>query len=268
MVGGARPALVVRPGDYDPRRAYPLVVLLHGYAANGFVQDIVFGTSARVDAQQYLLLIPEGELDGSGKQYWNAGPCCSFGTDPPDDLAYLRALVEEVATTHHVDRRSIHALGHSNGGFMALALACEASDLFASVASLAGSAPPTELDCSAPERPVSVLQVHGDADDVVLYDGVTVPTGIPLAAYPSAPETVRRFAARLGCDVANPPTPGTALDIDADLVGVDTTVAAYVQGCPTGTTAELWTIQGAGHIPYLREEARDRLLAWLFDHRR
>lgn len=259
---------VYRPSDYDPARAYPLVVLLHGYAANGFVQDLFFGTSARVDAEQFLLVVPEGVSDAMGHQYWNAGPCCTFGANPPDDVAYLVGVVDDVARTHHVDRTRVYALGHSNGGAMALRLACDAPETFAAVASLAGIAPILESDCAPSSVPVSVLHMHGTADEVVAYDGVTVPTGIVLSTYPSAHEAVRRFASRLGCDTASPPTPGVAFDFDTLLAGDETSVETYVDGCAPGSAAELWSIAGGMHVPGIGDPARDRVLAWLFAHAR
>lgn len=267
IVGGLRPANVYRPSDYDPSRAYPLVLLLHGYGANGFLQDTFFGTSGRVDAHQYLLVVPEGVTDASDKQYWNAGPCCAFAAGAPDDVAYLTGLVDEMERTYHVDRGRVYVLGHSNGGAMAMKLACAASDHFTAIASLAGIAPEHETDCPATTHDVSVLQMHGDADDVVLYAGSTVQMGIPLSPYPSAPEAARRFASRLGCDTTMS-TVGPVFDLWDGAAGPETTPTVYATGCHPGTSAELWTIAGAPHVPFFVADGTDRVLDWLFAHHR
>ena len=39
VVGGDRPAQVLRPTTYDPDQAWPLVVLLHGFGASGLLED-------------------------------------------------------------------------------------------------------------------------------------------------------------------------------------------------------------------------------------
>ena len=164
---------------------------------------------------------------------------------------------------YHVDPAKVYVLGHSNGGAMAMKLACVASDRFTAIASLAGIAPVQEADCPASAEPISVLAMHGTADDVVLYTGSTVPRSPPLSAYPSAPEAARRFASRLGCDTTAS-TSGAAMDLDADHAGAETTPTVYSTGCAAGTTTELWTIAGAGHLPAFQPDATDRILDWLF----
>lgn len=266
-VGDPRPAAVYRPSDYDPSIAYPLVVMLHGYGANGWLQDVFFGATSRVDSWQFLLAIPEGTVNESGKQYWNAGPCCVFDASAPDDVAYLSSLVDTIATTHHVDPDRVYVLGHSNGGFMALELACRASERFAAVASLAGAARPTEAECPTAVRDVSVLAMHGDADAVVLYEGSATAQDPLLSGYPSADETARRYAARLGCDTTMAAI-GAPFDFVSNLDGDETTPLRYETGCAPGTSVELWTIAGGSHLPYVKTVGTDQILDWLFAHHR
>lgn len=266
-VDSLRPARVYIPSDYDPTHAYPLVILLHGYGANGFAEDFLLGTSTRVDSKQYLLAVPDGTPDMGGMRYWNAGPCCAFDGDTPDDVAYLTTLVDEISATHHVDPARVYVLGHSNGGFMALELACRASDRFVAVASLAGAARPTEAECPAAVRDVSVLAMHGDADATVLYDGSATATPPLLSAYPSAQETARRYAVRLGCDTTMAST-GTAFDFESNLAGDETVPLRYETGCAAGTSVELWTITGGSHVPYIEPLGTDRILDWLLAHHR
>jgi hypothetical protein len=39
MVGGLRPAPVIIPPNYNPSTPTPLLILLHGYSANGLMQE-------------------------------------------------------------------------------------------------------------------------------------------------------------------------------------------------------------------------------------
>ncbi len=265
-VGGDRPAQVLRPSDYDPDRAWPLVVLLHGFGASGLLQDAYVGVSTHLDELGFVLLRPDGTLPPGGSRYWNATEaCCAFGDSDVDDVAYLNALVAEVSETHHIDAGRVYVFGHSNGGFMALRLACETPGTFAAVASLAGATVIDPDDCPADGPPVSVLQIHGTADDTIFYDGGTI--SVARAEYPSALETVRTHAAKAGCD-ADGYVEGERLDLDAGIEGIDTDTLVWTAGCPDDVDMALWTIDGGDHIPPLSGQGTPQLLAWLLAHER
>ncbi len=146
-VAAGRPASVRVPSDYDPNVEYPLVILLHGYSASGGVQNIYFGLSNQVTALGFILVIPDGTVNSDGLRFWNAtDACCNFDTADVDDVGYLRGLIAEAQANYRVDPRRVYLFGHSNGGFMAHRMACEASDVITAIASLAGSTyldPPT-----------------------------------------------------------------------------------------------------------------------------
>jgi polyhydroxybutyrate depolymerase len=169
VIGGDRPARVVLPKNYTSERAWPLLVLLHGYGINGSLEDLYLGVSARVDSLGFIEVIPEGTVDIYGHQFWNSAPSGS-GFAQVDDVAYLRALIEEAKNTYHVDHTRIVLLGHSNGAFMAYRMACEASDIVTAIGALAGSVFGGIETCT-PSGAVSVLDMHGTSDTVVPYQG-------------------------------------------------------------------------------------------------
>lgn len=262
-IGGDRPARLTLPTDYDPTRSYPLLVLLHGYGTTGDVLDGYLELRSRVTERQMILLVPEGLRDTDGKQFWNAGPaCCDFRHTDVDDVAYLRALVEEAKRTVHVDAARVYVLGHSNGGFMAYRLACAAPGTFAAIASVAGSYAPGDAVCE--EGSFSVLQIHGTADEIVHYEGTREPTEFP-APYPGALETVRGFAERFACGA--PVVEEGALDLERRLRSRETNVTRF-PACRDGVAVELWTIDGGSHIPAVTREATDRVLDFLLAQRR
>ena len=39
-----------------------------------------------------------------------------------------------------------------------------------------------------------------------------------------------------------------------------------IAGCPAGGAAELWTIQGSGHLPAFNDSWADTLYSWLQAH--
>ena len=48
----------------------------------------------------------------------------------------------------------------------------------------------------------------------------------------------------------------------------DETTAQRWPGCPSGVDVELWSMQGAGHIPRYRDEAPELVLDFLLAHQR
>jgi polyhydroxybutyrate depolymerase len=233
----------------------PMVVLLHGYGANAGFQDFFFALSPDVEELGFVLLLPEGTEDADGRQFWNATEaCCDFGLTGVDDVGYLSALVDEAVDALPVDPARVVVLGHSNGGFMAYRLACEDPVRFPAIASLAGAMPWDPADCE-PGAPVAVLQMHGDADVDVLYDGWA-------GFYPSAEEAVERFAAFAGCE--DRPSVDSEADHDSVAPGEETEKIVR-SGCERDV--QLWRMRGSGHLPIPTARYHADLRDWLFAER-
>jgi polyhydroxybutyrate depolymerase len=99
---------------------------------------------------------------------WNTGTCCGYAQrSHVDDVAFIRALLDSLERTYRIDRRRVYATGLSNGGMMSYLVACALSDRFAAVAPVSGE---LSMDC-APTIPVSVLIIHGTADENLPYNG-------------------------------------------------------------------------------------------------
>jgi polyhydroxybutyrate depolymerase len=132
---------------------------------------------------------------------WNAGHCCGGARDDAvDDVGFVRALVAELKRRLPVDAARIHATGMSNGGMMAHRLACDAADLFASVAAVAGT---DNTTACTPSRPIPVLHIHALDDAHVLYGGGAGPDAFrdpsKVTDFTSVPETITRWTRRNGC---------------------------------------------------------------------
>ena len=222
--------------------ALPLVVLLHAYGVDAHVQDIFFGLSNLVDSAGFLLALPEGTVDSRGKRFWNATDgCCNLDGSSVDDVAYLDAVIDDVSAHHWVDKKRVFVTGHSNGAFMSHRYACDRAARVAAFVALAGDDWLDTTRCK-PSEPVAALQVHGDADAAIPYNGG--------ALAPSARASMLGWAQANGCAVA-PPEMGAPLDLDKSLDGAETVVEKW-NGCKPGGAAELWTIRGAGHVPAFR----------------
>ncbi len=250
--GGARPVTLQVPTDFDATRSYPLLIILHGYGANAFLQQGYFKLNDAATTRQMFILAPDGTLDSGGSQFWNSGPeCCDFGGLEPDDVAYIGGMIDDVKAAWPV--ASVALLGHSNGAFMAYRMACERADVIDQIAGLAGHA--SSLPCN-PTRPVSVLHIHGTGDATVPYE-----TGVFGGVQsPGAVDSVTLWASKNGCTGARAAT--GMKDLDAAQPGAESTAEATA-GCPAGGAADLWTIPNGSHIPSLATTFPDDLTAWL-----
>lgn len=257
-LGGDRPAQVILPPGYSPGTPRPLLVLLHGFSATGPIQDLYLGLTPEASAKGFITIVPDGTINELGLHFWNASPswCCDFSGTDVDDSAYLLALVDEASLRFSIDPDRVYLVGHSNGGFMSHKMACEHADRFAAIAAIAGSLPLDEADC-APSEPVSVLQIHGTLDALVLYPGT-------VGLYPGVEEIMRRWAGHDGCQAL--PRTVTERDFDAAALGDETLVQEY-PGCESGAVV-LWKMRGSSHVPLFRPAFMPAMLDWLLAQRR
>ena len=256
-LGGDRPARVVLPANYDPARAWPLVVLLHGYSAGGTLEDLYLEFSPKASAAGWIVLVPDGTRDAFGFSFWNADPgwCCNFARATVDDAGYLAELIAEARARYHVDSDHIAAFGHSNGAFMAHTLACDGRSGVTAVAALAGVLPSRTEDCDPP-RPVSVLQIQGTLDLVIAYGGLA-------GSYPSVDTNVERWRLYNRCKGAA--LAGDAKDYDFAILGAETHPTTSAS-CAADTTVTLWRMEASGHLPIPMPAFVPDLLTWLGTH--
>ncbi len=257
--GGDRPADLQTPATLTDGKQYPLIVLLHGYSANGFAQTAYFHLRTLLDADAALFIAPDGTTDAGGKQFWNADPsCCDFGNTGVDDVGYLGKLVDDIVAEWPVDKNAVFFLGHSNGGYMSYRMACERADAIAAVVSLAGNAASVPSACN-PTTPVSVLHMHGTADATVPYTGGSGVGGV------GAVSSVEQWATHDGCGTTRSST--VTLDLDTVVAGTETH-GETTAGCPSKIGVDLWTLEGSSHIPIFDPPVATTVLDWMLAHKR
>jgi polyhydroxybutyrate depolymerase len=122
--------------------------------------------------------------------------------------------------------------GLSNGGGMTYILACELAGHVAAVGFVSGGYFEPEGGCR-PSRPMPVIAFHGNADELVPYEGGR----LFVAPLPFAPvrSWVDGWVARDGC------APGTT-----EAVSPHVTRQAYTR-CAGGSEVVFYTIDGGGH---------------------
>ncbi len=261
-LGGSRPAILLVPDNYDPATAWPLVIVLHGYTLSGFWEMVYLGLSDRVTSKGFVLVAPDGTVDLQGNQFWNASPsCCNFNGSDVDDVAYLRSLVVEAKQVLNIDPGRVVLVGHSNGGFMALRMACDASDQITGIATV-GASMNAQTACT-PARPVSILLIHGTKDETIAYGGGTFGGLAPFVGVDALMEGWRQ---RDQCTVG--PVAGTdAMDFDVAVDGAETTSIGW-SGCLEGTHVDHWRMEGSSHNPAFTDAFKDAVVDHLLSQAR
>lgn len=232
QIGGTdRTYRLYTPPDVEDAGPVPLVLALHG--SGNSAESLVDASELDVaaDAGGFIVAYPEAL-----GRIWNGGFCCTNGRgDPGADVRFLDQVVTDVSSVRRIDERRVYAIGFSGGGMMAYRLACDLAGRFAGVGAIAAS---MVLDDCRPSRPVSVIAVHGTADEVVPYSGGRIQGGATRPA-PPATAVVERWAELDGC-------PGTRT---AEVRG-PVTFATW-SGCGEGRGVRLVTVEGGGHNWYL-----------------
>jgi polyhydroxybutyrate depolymerase len=159
--GVERSFLTFVPKSYDNSKPLPLVVNFHGGNSNATQQRQFSNMNPTADAKGFIVVYPEG-LSGT----WDAGACCS--QTKVDDVGFARAVVARMQELVCIDPQRVYATGMSNGGRMTYRVGCEAADVFAAIAPVAGIKSFPDLDNTPgckPARPISLIDFQGTADE-------------------------------------------------------------------------------------------------------
>lgn len=206
--GRTRDYLVHVPPGIRADRPARVVVALHGGGGSMdfMAKDQYYGLITKSDQAGFIVVFPNGysRLPGGKFATWNAGACCGDARDRNiDDVGFLKAVVHDLKGRLPIDQSGVFATGMSNGGLMAYRLACEASDVFAAIASVAGT--DNTLACQ-PARPVPILHIHAQDDTHVLFQGGAGADSFrdvsKVTEFTSVPDTIKKWAAHNQCQGA------------------------------------------------------------------
>ena len=229
--------LYVPPG-YDPARPPPVVVSFHGFSSNPASQALISGWHRLAEQEGFLVVYPQGT---DFPQRWNAG--AAWGELDVNDVQFFRDILDDLASVEPVDLSRVYISGFSNGGGMAVRIACEASGEVAAIGSVAGAVVDLR-DCN-PLRPVPIIAFHGTADPIVPYEGGMLrgsflhdAAGATRAPnfFVGAEDWVATWAEWNGCDSQQ-----AVISPQGDV-----RVTRYT-GCDQNATVILYTIEGGGH---------------------
>jgi polyhydroxybutyrate depolymerase len=182
IAGRTRTFLLERPSAPGPR---PTVIMLHGAGARSDAASIARATGlAQLATQQGMVAVFPQAI---GRTVWNFFPpgteterFLALSRDEggiPDDIAFLNALVADLALRGISDPRRIFLAGNSNGGFMTLRMLCAGASFAAIGILISGMPEPVGADCRR-ARPTPTVMIKGTADSVVPYAGGLMGPGV------------------------------------------------------------------------------------------
>lgn len=147
--GEERHFVLYIPEKYDASRTHPVVFMLHGSSGDGDKFFRISGWTEVSDSVGVITVFPSSgayciEEDGRIKNTtkWNTyrsdWDFCDSNMGL-DDVAFFRAIVNHLDEELKIDRDKVYLSGFSNGGIMAAQSAVEMADVFAALASNAGT---------------------------------------------------------------------------------------------------------------------------------
>ncbi|HEY3960423.1 MAG TPA: PHB depolymerase family esterase [Solirubrobacteraceae bacterium] len=227
--GRVRSYIVYAPPGNAKR---PLVLVFHGAedTAESTVQETDFLQAA--DQSGFVVAFLQGY-----EKTWNEGA----GHTPAEvahvnDVEFTSDALTQIEQHYSIDRTRIAAAGLSNGALLTELLGCRLAERLTLIAPVAGQLPASVSPTCRPPRPISVLEMHGTADQTIPYAGgpfVGIGGGTTVL---SAPASAARWASLDGCS-------SSRRTLDTALATVLTTYSA----CHKRVVVELRSLQGAGH---------------------
>ncbi|WP_158240730.1 alpha/beta hydrolase family esterase [Telmatospirillum siberiense] len=181
-------------------RPLPVVLILHGGRGTAAQMRRYTDFDSLAAKEGILAVYPQG-LNG----HWNDGRPelgnnnLSHQASEANDVDFLLALVDNLVSHGLADPKRVYVTGISNGGMMAIRLACEHPGRIAGIAVVAANQP-VEADCE-PQTPVPALFFHGTNDRFVPYAGGDILqwANVDRGKVLSAAETVATWRKINGC---------------------------------------------------------------------
>jgi polyhydroxybutyrate depolymerase len=226
------------PASYRSGTAMPAVVLFHGGQGSATTIANITGKdtfSAFADRAGFIAIYPNS-VSGTWDDGRDTVPVAT------NDVAFVDALLDEVAKDHNIDTKRVYATGISNGGMMTHRLACDLTKRFAAVATVAANMPVSLSTKCSPARAMPIALLSGDADPLMPYAGGSISGGISGNVL-SVADTVKFWLNKNSLVT----TAKTSLLADADTTDATTTTLFEYGVAASSNDIALYSIKGGGH---------------------
>lgn len=223
------------PSNYNASNPASLVMTLHGMGDN-MTNFSTIGMNNIADTANIIVVVPQALSDPNAGTTWNsgAGYMGYFPNSGTNDVGFLNALLDTVQSNYAINQERVYSCGFSMGGYMTQRLACELTNRFTAVASVAGTIGQNITNCNS-SKALPVAHFHGTADGTVPYTNNNL--GIDVDSLISI------WINRNNCSLT--PIQTTFPDLATDGYTIDHFI--YPNG-EQGSEVELFKVNGANHV--------------------
>jgi polyhydroxybutyrate depolymerase len=250
--GVERTYSVHMPAKFDRSKKLPAVIALKG--EKNMLKVTRGGLNRLADSNGFIVVYPKPMFT------WNDGrPRMAKKSGNADDTGFILALINRLVSDNSADPKRIYLTGLSEGGQMALRMACEHADRIAAIAPVAASFVESSTSHCKPARPIPVLVINGMNDPRLPWQGGPWKISFRAAAmyerFLSAESAIRFWARNNKCEGA----PLTEILPDKNAKDGTRVQKATYSRCADGADVILYGVKGGGHTwpggyQYEREE--------------
>lgn len=228
------------PGTQEGE-ACPLVLVFHGGGGDPDSIRYESGMDNVADKYGFIVAYPGGTNDrlffSDRLLLWNDGrPQKGGSVSKVDDVGFVEAVLDDIATFYKIDTHRIYACGYSNGAQFTYRLGKRLSNRIAAIATVAGQRPAKDVYDPPPARPLSIMQFSGVQDPVAPYNGGKGPDQAAIEAEsPAVKDVIASWVAFNHCE-------------GAPLVkAIGQATMEYYGKCAGKTEVILWSLADGGH---------------------
>lgn len=228
------------PKAYEKTIHAPLILAFHGGGGNSEIManDTYYHLISKSEKKGFIIAFPNGasRLSSGKLATWNAGNCCGYARDShSDDVGFVKAVISDLQGKLAIDSKKIYAIGMSNGGMFCYRLACDLTDKFRAIASVAGS---DNYDGCNPQKSISIIHIHARDDGHVLFNGGSggFRDETKVTNFTSVPETISRWVKRDNCN-----------SVPKRVLAKEGVYCDLYTGCDNNTQVMLCVTEKGGH---------------------
>ena len=184
------------PASYDGTSSFPLLFNFHG--GNDVIASwqSISDMSPLADTANFILVYPQARPDPSDGNSLNWLPKTA---DTFDDVLFINALIDTIASDFQINQNRIYACGYSLGGEFSYELACKLNSRIAAIGAVARTMQADPNSYCTPVHLTGVLTILGTDDPISPYDGL-IYAGTEF--YISAAETHDYWVTHNNCDTS------------------------------------------------------------------